>query len=58
VVAEVVVLFGAGRSTHHQVTVRVQIGGSLRGRAKTQVALRDGFPVSLRPPLAEFTAAD
>jgi len=36
----------------------VQIGGSLRGRAKTQVALRDGLPVGLRPRLAQFTAAD
>ena len=26
--------------------------------SKTHVALRDGFPVSLRPQLAEFTAAD
>ena len=34
-----------------------QIGGYLRGRAKTQVALRDVSPVSLRPRLAEFTAA-
>ncbi len=31
---------------------------SLRGRAKTQVALRDGLPVSLRPRLAEVPAAD
>jgi Enoyl-(Acyl carrier protein) reductase len=35
-----------------------QSGGSLRGRAKTQVALRDGPPVGLRPRLAQFTAAD
>ena len=35
-----------------------QIGGSLRGRAKIQVALRDRLPVSLGPRLAEFTAAD
>jgi hypothetical protein len=32
-------------------------GGSLRGYAKTQVALRDGFPVSPHPRLAEVTAA-
>jgi hypothetical protein len=30
---------------------------SLRERAKTRVALRDGLPVSLRPQLAEFTAS-
>ena len=36
----------------------VQNGGSLRGRAKTQVALRDRLPVGLRPRLAELTAAD
>jgi hypothetical protein len=33
-------------------------GGSLRGRVKTQVALRDRIPVSLRPRFAEFTVAD
>ena len=33
-------------------------GGSLRERAKTQVALRDGLPVSLRPRQAEVPAAD
>ena len=33
-------------------------GGSLRGRAKTQVTLRDRLPVSLRPRLAELAAAD
>jgi hypothetical protein len=32
--------------------------GSLRRRAKTQVALRDRLPVGLCPRLAEFTAAD
>jgi hypothetical protein len=32
--------------------------GSGAWRAKTQVALRDWFPISLRPWLAEFTAAD
>jgi len=36
----------------------MQIGGSLRGRAKSQVALRDRLPVSLRPRPTEFTAAD
>jgi hypothetical protein len=36
----------------------VQNGGSLRGRAKTQVALREGIPVRLRPRLAGFTAAN
>jgi hypothetical protein len=30
----------------------------LRRPAKTLVALRDGLPVSLRPRLAEFAAAD
>jgi hypothetical protein len=29
--------------------------GYVRGRAKTQVALRNGFSVSLGPRLAEFT---
>jgi len=38
-------------SLHHN-------GGSLRERAKTQVALRDGLPVSLRPRQAEVPAAD
>src|SRR5260370_19844376 len=35
----------------------VRIGGSVRGHAKTQVALGDGLPVSFRPRLAELTAA-
>jgi hypothetical protein len=35
-----------------------QNAGSLQGRAKTQVALRDGLPVGLRPRLAEFTTAN
>jgi hypothetical protein len=34
------------------------IGGSSRGRAKRQVALRDGLQVGLRTRLAEFTAGD
>ena len=38
--------------------IAVQIGGYLRGHAKTRVALREELPVSLRPRLAEFTAAD
>jgi hypothetical protein len=38
--------------------VAVPNGGSLRGRAKTQVALHDGLPVGLRPRLEQFTAAD
>jgi hypothetical protein len=36
----------------------VQNESSLRGRAKSQVALRDGLTVGLRPRLAQFTAAD
>jgi hypothetical protein len=35
-----------------------RLGGYLRERAKTQVALRDGLPVGLCPRLAEFTDAD
>jgi integrase len=43
------------------VTAAIKIvvqNGSLRWRAKIQVALRDGLPASLRPRLTEFTAAD
>jgi hypothetical protein len=43
----------AGRD--QAITAAVQIGGYLRGCAKTQVALRDGHPVSRRR-LAELTA--
>jgi hypothetical protein len=35
-----------------------QNGGSLRERAKARIALRDGFPVSFRPRLAELRAPD
>jgi hypothetical protein len=48
---------GPGRPSRQRDS-RAESGGSLRGCAKTQVALHDGHPVSLRPRLAEFKAPD
>ena len=57
-VAAQITRFGAALSGYPGDQIADHIGGSLRGRAKTQVALRDGLPVGLRPRLAQFTAAD
>ena len=52
---------------YHQICATTAIGalsapavqnGSLRRRLETQVALRDGLPISLCPRLAESAAAD
>jgi hypothetical protein len=51
-------LFGRGTLSPACEQFTAHIGGSLRGRAKTQVALREGIPVRLRPRLAGFTAAN
>jgi hypothetical protein len=51
-------LLRAAASAGHRRPRTAQIGGSLRERAKTWVALCDGLPVSLRPRLAEFTVPD
>jgi hypothetical protein len=44
---------GTGQNATHS-----ELGGYLRGCAKTEVALRDELSLSLRPRPAEFAAAD
>jgi len=50
--------FWRGPGGHAGDQVAEQSGGYSRGRAKSQVAIRDRLTVSLPPQLAEFAAAE